>query len=256
MVKYNNNNNNNNSFKGIDIIYWINLEYAKERKYNIQLMLEEPEFKNIPNIRIDAIDGKKETNHYFSCNKKKMSNLEYACLISHLKTIHGFSKSNYKMALILEDDMTLELKKYWKKSIQQVIKNAPSDWEIIQLCYISNEIPNREYTLNYNKQYYSTGAYLIKNSAAKKLINSIYSPENLKYYLEDSISHEADHYLYNKLITYTYKNPYFIYKTDNNSYIHQEHVGPIHNKSKTMVLNHLAGQNKWFVFIKTAFGVG
>ena len=70
------------------------------------------------------------------------------------------------------------------------------------------------------------------------------------------INHEADHYLYIKLKTYTYKYPYFIYKTDNNSFIHPEHIAPFHNTSKNKIIqmynsyyanNLLASINRAFI---------
>ena len=236
--------------KGIDIIYWINLDYAKDRREQMEIMLHDPIFSNIPNERINAADGKKDVMKSFQLKTPptEMTNVEYACLLSHLNTINRFSRTDNEIALILEDDMTLEFKKYWKKTIREIMEDAPPDWEIIQLCYISNEIPYKEYVLN-TTQYYSTGAYLIRNSAAKKIIESIYSNDTDKYILEEDISHEADFYLYLKLITYTYNVPYFIYKSNNDSYIHPDHVGPIHDKSKRMVIKDLEYKNRWVNYL-------
>jgi len=36
-------------------------------------------------------------------------------------------------------------------------------------------------------------------------------------------------------MTYTYKYPFFIYHTNNESYIHPEHVEFIHNRSKHII---------------------
>ena len=80
----------------------------------------------------------------------KFTKVEYACTLSHINTIREFSKSNYGVALVMEDDMTLEFKPYWKKSVKQIMDNAPSDWEIIQLCYILQNnhlnLPKNNYT--------------------------------------------------------------------------------------------------------------
>jgi len=63
----------------------------------------------------------------------RVTEKEYACLASHLDVIRMFSKSKYETALILEDDVSLDLKPYWRKPIQQVIEEAPKDWDILKL---------------------------------------------------------------------------------------------------------------------------
>jgi GR25 family glycosyltransferase involved in LPS biosynthesis len=159
-------------------------------------------------------------------------------MLSHLSTIHKFAQTTYDVALITEDDITLELKLYWRKSIQEVINNAPSDWEVIQLCYIinnarQNPVNFKLYEKNIGNKCVSAAAYLIRNSAAKKLINDIY--KGGKYELEHYIIHHADCYIFNKLTTYTYKFPYFIYKTNNDSLLHPEDLKH-HELSKLKVL--------------------
>jgi hypothetical protein len=79
----------------------------------------------------------------------------------------------------------------------------------------------------------SAAAYLIKKQAAKKLVNDIYIDG--KYNLEHYIIHHADCYIFSKLVTYTYKYPYFIYKSNNESLLHPEDLNH-HEKSKLKVI--------------------
>ena len=231
-----------NYLKGIDVVYWINLDRARERKYKMEKMFKDIIFNNINIHRIQAIDGKDKDiqnfiKKYIYITNKSSNYLEYACLLSHLNTIREFSESDYDIALILEDDMTLEYKPYWETTIEYIIKNSPQNWEIIQLCYIvRNVIPNKMYTLN-EELFHSTGAYIINKNAAKKFIKNIFI-EN-KYNLDVEISHNADIYLYKELITYTYKYPFFIYETNNDSYIHSEHIEYIHNRSKNLISQYI-----------------
>jgi len=227
-----------NYLKGIDVVYWINLDRARERKTKMEKMFADTIFNSSNIQRIQAVDGKDQDiktiikNDIYQTNTSS-NELEYACLLSHLHTIHKFSESNYDIALVLEDDMTLEYKPHWNTTIENIIQNAPKDWEIIQLCYIiKNKIPNETYTLN-KENFHSTGAYIIHKNAAKKFMKHIFI-EN-KYKLDINISHNADIYLYKEFITYTYKYPFFIYHTNNDSYIHSEHVEFIHNRSKKMI---------------------
>ena len=223
----------NNYINGFDIIYWINLDRCIKRRQNMESMLS---LLPIKNERIIAIDGKNELdeNIYgkFICDEFKLNKLEYACTLSHLNTIKKFNESEHNIALIMEDDMTLEFKKYWTKSIEQVINEAPKDWEIIMLTYIYHNKLDNIYTLN-DKYIASAGAYLINKKGSKKLMDLISVNDNYKLLNK---CHHADHYIYSLLKTYVYKYPYFIYKTDNNSLLHPEHLKG-HMYSKKLIID-------------------
>jgi len=216
-----------NYLDGIDIIYWINLDRAPERKKIMEQIFQDDSFKNIPNERIVAIDGNNEESVY---DQIKVDNYntgpkEYACLLSHLNAIKKFNESKYDVALILEDDCTLELKKYWKKTVKEIMKNAPYDWEVIMLNYIiisGNEHPFIDW--NNDSDYTDvipsgTLSYLINKKGANKIIKT----ENNKYILSD-IHHVSDSYIYKSAKTYCYKYPMFIYPKDNSSYIADSHI--------------------------------
>jgi GR25 family glycosyltransferase involved in LPS biosynthesis len=235
-----------NYLEGIDKIYWINLERSKDRYEIMTAMFEDPIFNNIDIERINAFDGKKnDPLIFFTKENKKIirSPSEYACLLSHLQTIKKFSESNYNVALIMEDDNTLEFKPYWKKTIKQIMNNAPSDWEIIQLWYSSYVIPENEYTkinnnINNSVNYWGTCSYIIKRSAAQKMIEKIYLPDIDKYRTYEKIDSVADNYIYDLLTSYTYKYPMFVYKTLDTSTIHGDHVDG-QNKIKKMISKNL-----------------
>lgn len=230
---------------GIDIIYYINLDRSKDRRENMEKIFKDPIFLGKPINRINAIDGKDPVEQVYDkliLNTKRNTKLEYACLLSHLTAIRKFSESSLnETALILEDDMTIEFKRFWKKSLRTIIKEAPDDWEIIQLCYITGGKLVADYTLNnYQRNRYggiaSMGAYIINKKAAKKLMTEMYNPETGKYTIRDYHTHEADHYLYKVMKTYVYKWPYFIYPTVNTSTLHPEHLSS-HIRSKMRLEN-------------------
>uniref|UniRef100_A0A6C0B3X8 Glycosyl transferase family 25 domain-containing protein n=1 Tax=viral metagenome TaxID=1070528 RepID=A0A6C0B3X8_9ZZZZ len=218
---------NVNYLDGVDAIYWINLDRSVERRTHMENVLSDPTFNNIPNHRISATDGKipdsvpKKLGAYKK--QHEMSDYEYACLISHLDAIREFSNSNYKVGLIFEDDVTLEFKKYWKKSVREILDGAPAGWDVITLYYsiqdkklVEEEYYKHEYRMTYAL------AYLINNKAAKKFISAHY--KNNKYDLSDSHRHTSDWYIYGTLNTYVYKYPMFVYKTENDSTIHEDHL--------------------------------
>ncbi len=216
--------NINKYFDNIDIIYWINLDRAVERRKNMDKVLIEFPVKN---HRIQAIDGKElskdELLSYFNVDikKAKYTKYEYACSLSHLNTIKIFSETNYEYALILEDDVTLEFVKYWDKKISDIIKEAPSDWEIILLNYMYFFQLNNTFQFVRNNNIWSTQAYIIKNKTAKDIIKKYYI--NNKFNIMEFKNHSADHILYNMCKSYCYKYPYFTYSNMNFSSIHPFH---------------------------------
>ena len=238
---------------GVDVIYWINLDRSKDRRRWMEKLLDNPVFQDIPNERISAIDGKKTglIESMLNGNKSNLaSDSEYGCFLSHLETIKKLSESNYKTAIIFEDDMTLDLKPYWKNNMKNVISNAPEDWDIIQLCYNSvdntKQFLKEEYTKNKaNGELKGAYAYLINKKAATKLMNNIL--QNEKYNLDPNIHHSSDVYLYSVLNSYVYKYPMFIYKTDNDSTIHSEHLTG-HELNKMAILD-IYNKNDKVVFI-------
>lgn len=238
--------NKDGYLNGIDVVYYINLDRSTTRRNEMDNLLQNSMFHSIPTIRFPAYDGKKkDMSKYFvienigNIDNSSIENTEYACSLSHLETIRSFSESPYNIALILEDDVTLDYTIFWKKSLREIIDGAPNDWEIIQLCYILNgNFPVKEYTLNdlnNSSKYYSTAAYIINKTSANK-INNIHI--NNKYYLNNKYSHEADNLIFNLFTTYTYKYPYFTYKSNNFSTIHPEH-NEMHENSKNRITSFL-----------------
>jgi GR25 family glycosyltransferase involved in LPS biosynthesis len=226
----------NEFMQGIDMVYWVNLDRSPERRDVMNDMFNQPVFQNIPNTRFSAIDGKTVDVFSFLDSSEKenprLNNVEYACLLSHLEVIRTFSESENEIVLVMEDDMSLEFQPYWKKTIKEILEEAPADWEVIQLCYIG-AIPESEYQPWFYQ--FSTGAYLINQKGAQKLMqireNDVY---NLKIHPNPPYLH-ADSFIFSYLNTYCYKYPMFIYKDDNDSLLHDGHMDA-HTESKRKIV--------------------
>lgn len=222
MVISNENNKYDSYLDGIDIIYYINLERSKDRKKHMNNFFKDSVFHNKKIVRFNAVDYKK-VNVYnkFTTNSEaninRVSKQEYACLLSHLEVIRKFSKTNYQHALILEDDVEFIDKKYWNDSIQNIIDNAPKDYDIIKLyrsCNQKLQFKNmytfwevKKNGIIINTADWGNVAYVISNKAAKKLMDKIYV--NGKFVLNDNLIHVSDYLIHKELITYTYKYPFF-----------------------------------------------
>jgi len=224
--------------------YWINTRLCVQRYNN---MLKEFSNQNITNhYRVEAYDCSDISN-------PSKYDYEQACVHSHLKAIETFLNSEYNIAIICEDDMTFELKKYWKKNISEVIINAPEDCGIIQLGVITQHIENfnkfdTEY-IPYEKNPCSSAiAYLITRKYARELLEHL----NIKYnginINKRKINNKyrlpvADELLYVNKITqesykcYIYKYPMFIYPDNNDTQI--GNCLPLHIASKRHLINYL-----------------
>jgi GR25 family glycosyltransferase involved in LPS biosynthesis len=226
-------------FNLIDIIYWINLDRSSTRRQYMENMLKNI---NVKNERISAIDGKNlsidDFNKFLVFKNQNYTNYEYACLVSHLKTILTFSQSNYNYALIFEDDVSLDFSEYWNKSISDIISNAPKDWGILMMGHNTHYNLTENYT-EFNKNLHLWGAfsYIINKKAAVDFINSIY--KNNKFYLIDNYNHLSDHYIFQAIKTYIYKYPYFTILTDSST-IHNENIKG-HKETQ------IKAKNKWLL---------
>ena len=214
--------------------FWINLENAVSRRINL---LKEFADNNITeHYRVNA---------YHSVDDTKRAK-ESACCRSHLQALtHFLLNTNDKYALICEDDLTFELKKYWKQSVEDVVKNAPSDWGIIQLATI---IQNIEKKFGHRELYFKWGdqksssclAWVIHRKCAIKLLNTYISSNNIFSAAtpdcwSSGIYQRVDKYT--EFTSYTYKYPMFIYPDDNDSQL--DNSLDLHKASKRQLLQYL-----------------
>ena len=249
-------NNKYNLINNIDYIYWINLEISHDRAKNMETILKNFD-KNIISQRISAVDGnniKNISNSYFHLNENSESNIypnytnkEYAILLSHLNTIEQFiniDESNliYKVALVFEDDLSLDFMKYWNIDIKTLIENAPLDWELIMLGYFSL---NMKKPGLYNKwdNEFSAIAYLV-NYNIKDKIGSM--KNDGKWICKNDDLMVSDNYIFSKFTTYVYKYPFFTFPNENDSTLHEDHID-YHKIYKN--INYLTLENIYEEFI-------
>lgn len=236
-IEYNLSTKNNiKCINSIDHIYWINLDSSIKRKEKMDAILKNI---NIANTRINAVNGISEEldikNTYFEENEfftyPNNTNIEYAVILSHLKALEEINKKytsniekinnikNYNVSLICEDDVSLEFLPYWTKNLEQIINNAPEDWEIIMLGYFTLNI---HFDSDYRKwdNDWSALSYLINHNSLYKL-NEIKKDNKYKTF-NDVMA--ADNYLFRVFNTYVYKYPYFTFPKNNESTIHKDHL--------------------------------
>ncbi len=237
-------------------VFWVNLDRSPVRRTHMEKVLTDPIFNNMEKIRISAVDGQDPSNlgkYMKTTMQRTMRDCEYGCTLSHLEAIKQFSQNtsqnNQSYALILEDDVCLDFKPYWKKTLNEIIKEAPQDWEIIQLTYImlGQEPTNLYEEWTNKKNLCSTASYIISKTAAIRITNQLY--KDGKWDLPDNLPNQADRLIYLLCKTYTYKDCPFIYRTENDSLIHPSHLD-FHGKNKEKIERMLFRQDIEYAFLE------
>jgi len=220
-------------------VYWINLDRSTERRQNMLKVLKDPVFDGMVKHRVKAIDGKlvtkEEIESTFENVDKEQSVKEYCCFLSHIKALRQFLKSSHSIALILEDDISLDYKPYWQETIQDCIRNAPEDWEILQLCFFGDTLPKQLYS---PKHIHSATAYIIRKKAAQQLMKKMQP----LFTLDEKLNPTTDIYLYKALKTYVYRYPFFTFENKDSTLFEKKVlVGRKHSKQNLKKLLQIQG---------------
>ncbi len=223
----------------IDAIYYINMDKSVERRRSMEAVLKDKVFDSMKKYRITAVDGARtDILPYLHSQLKNVKiTRKYtaklcSCFLSHLHALLEFSKSKHDIAMIVEDDLSLDFKKYWQEDLNTCIRNAPSDWGIIKLSYLC-KIPKQLYTPWDN--HLCSAAYIINKKSVLSFLKTHYInnqfvlDKNEKYFV-------SDYYLFKKIKTYVYKYPFFTYQAKD-SFIHPSHLNLSHRPCKKIVEN-------------------
>ena len=212
---------------GISHILWINLERSYDRRIN---MIELLKNMNIPNTRINAIDGNQKDidklvkNHH----ERKLSNYEIACTLSHIKAINYCNKLEGEYFMIIEDDISINNINLFHNDLNKIIQECPK-FDLLLINKTLNESLQDDYT-NWNdyleKKYQisSTVCYIISRSGINKIFNNCeYINDDHFIFKTNKKMDVADMYLYINHKTYVYKYNYINLKIMDST-IHNDHL--------------------------------
>jgi hypothetical protein len=238
---YNNINIDYNKINGINAILWINLERSENRRNNMEELLKNI---NIPNFRINAIDGK-NVNVRDIINiefQRELSNYEIACTLSHLKAVNYLKDLEGEYFMICEDDILLDTILLFNNDLNDIIRKSPK-FDVLLInkiwTYKFDQIyPEwNDYWKN-DLQIAGAGCYIISRSGINKLINDAeYIDDNNFIFNTNKKFDVSDIYLYSKLDTFVYKYN-FISMVYEESTIHNEHL-MANNLSHNFQLNEI-----------------
>lgn len=219
--------------------FWINLDNAETRRE--KLLNEFKEHGVTEHFRVSAYLSPKDPKRY----------KENACARSHIQAItHFLLNTNDECALICEDDLTFECKPYWRSSVEDIVKQAPNDWGILQLATIIQNIEpkfgDRELYFKWRDQKSSAClAYVIKRKCAIELVNmylresNIYQPPTPDCF-SNGIYQRVDRFT--KFVSYTYKYPMFVYPDENDTQL--DNSLDLHVACKRQLLEYLKKHSK------------
>jgi len=216
------------------IHYWINLDKSTNRRTFMENQFKE---KNIDNVRISAItpedfDEVLANKRPLTCKHQGCLNCEYefACISSHIKAMkEGLSNTDDEWFIIMEDDMLLP----YNIDYKSLIKDAPYDFEILQLCIsygntvevlYNNLLLNNK--INFIKWKYllpCAGMYIISRKGAEKLVNKFYVNEKYDF-SSCEFQIVADVALYSTANTYAATFPCSYPNINMGSEIHPDHL--------------------------------
>ena len=221
--------------KGMPPIYYLNLDGQPERKQYIE---EQFKYWDIENYeRISAYDGRDDDLSDIIKGRypDNMTSGEVGCTTSHLKALkHYLETSDAPCAVIMEDDVDLQIVKNWNFTWKDFYSLVPYDYDVIQLAIICTGPLHVALHKRFVNDF-STASYMITRRHAEKLVG-LHCRGN-KYKLDQGVRPRAvaDDLVYNSGNTFAI--PLFLYKIALGSSIHPEHVDIFHKNSYEGLMN-------------------
>lgn len=216
-------------------IYWLNLDSDIQRRQYMEQQFEYWEIKN--HTRISGYDGRIDdvSSHLKGRIPDNVTQNELGCCMSHLKAIkHFYENTQDEYCLIVEDDVSLDLVKYWNFTWNDFFAHVPHDWDCLQLTTICTGDIHVKLHIRFINDF-SAAIYLITRHHAAKIIKNHVREE--KYKLDNGVKPRAvsEDVILESGKTYTI--PLFLYNLDMESTIHPDHVSIFHKSPHDALLN-------------------
>ena len=212
--------------KNFGPVYYLNLDGQPERKIYMEAQFKYWEIENYE--RISAYDGRDDDLSEILKGRypDNMSGGEVGCTTSHLKAIkHFLETSDAPYAIIMEDDCSLDLARFWNFTWTDFVSKVPYDWDVIQIAVICTGDVNIKIHKRFINEF-STACYMITRHHAEKMMKLHVRGD--KYRLDNGVRPRAvaDDLLYNSGNTYAL--PLLLYRVELGSAIHPEHMDVFH----------------------------
>jgi hypothetical protein len=227
-------------------LYYINLEKDIERKHRFLSNLENANCDLDVN-RVEAIGIDDFKKYKFirpvQCKKhmkwlvksNRVQDIEFCCLLSHIKAIHQAYLDGNEYALIMEDDMYFLRYPNW----MEIIKSSPEDAEMLQLYMSDGNFDIYGLKEKWVKDIvFSTGSYIINKKGMERVLRNTLGVEYDREWSDINVIDFstgntksfciADDYLWKSYNKYMYTS--ILFNTEGlDSTIHPDHLG-LHNQ--------------------------
>jgi len=214
---------------GLPSVYWINLESDTHRREYMEKQLFYWGVEN--HTRISGYDGRVDDvcENLVGTAPNNMTTNEIGCCLSHLKAIKYFyEETDDDYCLIFEDDIVLDIAKFWNFTWREFVTKLPYDWDCVQLTTICTG--NIHVILHHHFiNDFSAAAYLITRHHASKIVKNHIRGD--KFRLNNNIKPRATSEDTVFGSGKTYSIPLFLYRLDLGSAIHPEHIDIFHKGS-------------------------
>ena len=203
-------------------IYWINPDKSVERRASMESMLKSARAfsPTVTSTRVAGIDVvevremlrlghvklkeglaavRSDSEAVWKKNfRNEYTDLQFACVLGHLKAIKRAYDDNSELALIIEDDVVVP--ESFLESWESYTAMAPPDWTVLQ-WYNSNPVVFNA-SLHYQESWISwmpgnwgTIAYMINREGMERILRGMQSDDSADWYFDDDVV-VADELLY------------------------------------------------------------
>ena len=230
---------NKSAFKlqGFGPVYYLNLDDQTDRREFMENQFKYWEVTDYE--RISAYDGREDdlSDILKGTYPENMTSGEIGCTTSHLKALkHYLETSDSPYAIIMEDDCSLNLVRYWNFTWREFYGHFPFDWDCVQISIIcTGDIHVRLHKRFVND--FSTACYVISRHHAEKLVKLHCRGDKYKLDMGVKPRPVADDLIYN--CGNTFSIPLLLYHLELGSSIHPEHIDAFHKG------NYQAQSNFW-----------
>jgi GR25 family glycosyltransferase involved in LPS biosynthesis len=222
--------------KNLPHIYWLNLDSDVERRKYMETQFRYWEIEK--HTRISGYDARGDND--VSCNLKgiipdNVNQNELGCCMSHLKAIkHFYEETDDEYCIIVEDDVNLDIAKYWNFTWTDFFSLLPYDWDCVQLTTICTGDIHVKLHLKFINDF-SAAIYLISRHHASKMMK--HHIRGNKFKLDNGVKPRAvsEDTILESGKTYTI--PLFLYNLEFDSTIHPEHINVFHKAPHDALLN-------------------
>jgi len=155
-----------------DRIYVINIERRTDRRERMTKMLNQ---LNLDYKFVSAIDSSSsEVDVYYKQHNGYLTRGAIACWLSHLKVYQSIFDDRLQNAIILEDDIDMEMD--IEKQLGNIVQYLPRSWEMLYIGHCSEENlrdPYKHPNLYVSTRPSCTHAYAISFIGAWVLLNEL-----------------------------------------------------------------------------------